>query len=88
MKRVDFKAVICLIGTYFAVFGLMYILWTGASYLFINGRTTKANMLDIVMIAIVGWYVTRDIFYVYYKSRRCKHGINKNLSPVDNKRHS
>lgn len=84
MKRFNFKAIMYLICTYIASFGMIYLMWTGASYMFIDKALTKANYLDMVMIAVVGWYVTRDVFYSYYKPRRYKHGGNENMSTADN----
>lgn len=73
MKRLNFKTIMYLLCVFIAAFGVLYLMWTGANYLFIDGNSTKANTLDIVMIAIIAWFATKDTFLCFYGTRRNKH---------------
>jgi hypothetical protein len=72
MKRLNFKTIIYLLFVFLFVFGVLYLMWTGANYLFIENHSPKANTLDVVMIVIIAWYATKDFFFEYYIPRRRK----------------
>lgn len=85
MKRLNFKTIMYLLCVFIAAFGVLYLMWTGANYLFIDGNATKANTLDIVMIAIIAWFTAKDTFLCFHTTRRSKH---EDMSATDNKHRS
>lgn len=82
MKQFNFKTIMYLLCVFIAAFGVLYLMWTGANYLFIEGNSTKANTLDVVMIVIIAWYATKDVFFDYYQPRR-KRSERNNMSTTN-----
>lgn len=76
MKHLNFKTIIYILFMFLFVFAVLYLMWTGANYLFIENHTPKANTLDVIMIVIIAWYATKDFFFEYCVPRRRKNERN------------
>jgi len=71
MKHFDFVALFYAVAVFIALFGMIFLMWTGATYLFIE-ETPKANAVDVIVIVIITLYATRDFFFKNYRPNKIR----------------
>lgn len=62
MKLQLFKTVMYHVYIFLFAYSMLYLIWTGATYIFIGGETITPNEVGVVTLALLAWYMTRDFF--------------------------